>query len=163
MLTAGRSVTVEVPATTANLGPGFDCFGLALDWRERVNLAVIEQGYQIEVSGEGAAELPRDESHLIIRSALVGLADLGVEDTGALARLSQHDPARSRPRIFIGRNRGWPGWCRWTGPGTGETGLASGACQCHRGSSRQCGRSDLRRFRLGVRGPNRGQGCAGPR
>jgi homoserine kinase len=77
MLTAGRSVTVEVPATAANLGPGFDCFGLALDWRERVNLAVIEQGYQIEVSGEGAAELPRDESHLIIRSALVGLADLG--------------------------------------------------------------------------------------
>jgi homoserine kinase len=82
MLTAGRSVTVEVPATAANLGPGFDCFGLALDWRERVNLAVIEQGYQIEVSGEGAAELPRDESHLIIRSALVGLADLGVNAPG---------------------------------------------------------------------------------
>ena len=82
MLTAGRSVTVEVPATAANLGPGFDCFGLALDWRERVNLAVIEQGYHIEVSGEGAAELPRDQSHLIIRSALVGLADLGVGTPG---------------------------------------------------------------------------------
>ena len=82
MLTAGRSVTVEVPATAANLGPGFDCFGLALDWRERVNLAVIEQGYRIEVSGEGAAELPRDESHLIIRSALVGLADRGVKTPG---------------------------------------------------------------------------------
>src|SRR4029453_12470679 len=82
MLTAGRSVTVEVAATAANLGPGFDCFGLALDWRERVSLAVIEQGYQIEVSGEGAAELPRDESHLIIRSALVGLADLGAGAPG---------------------------------------------------------------------------------
>jgi homoserine kinase len=82
VLTPGTSVTVEVPATSANLGPGFDCFGLALDWRERVNLAVIEQGYQIEVSGEGAAELPRDESHLIIRSALVGLADLGVRAPG---------------------------------------------------------------------------------
>ena len=76
-LTPHSSVTVEVPATSANLGPGFDCFGLALDWRERVNLAVIDQGYRIEVSGEGAAELPRDESHLIIRSTLVGLADLG--------------------------------------------------------------------------------------
>jgi homoserine kinase len=75
-------VAVEVPATSANLGPGFDCFGLALDWRERVNLAVIEQGFQIDVSGEGAAELPRDESHLIIRSALVGLADLGVRAPG---------------------------------------------------------------------------------
>jgi homoserine kinase len=82
VLTPRTSVTVEVPATSANLGPGFDCFGLALDWRERVNLAVIEQGYQIEVSGEGAAELPRDESHLIIRSALVGLADLGVRAPG---------------------------------------------------------------------------------
>ena len=82
LLSPGQSVTVEVPATSANLGPGFDCCGLALDWRERVNLAVIEQGYQIEVSGEGAAELPRDESHLIIRSALVGLADLGVRAPG---------------------------------------------------------------------------------
>jgi hypothetical protein len=54
VLSPGTSVMVEVPATSANLGPGFDCFGLALDWRERVRLAVIEQGYQIEVSGEGA-------------------------------------------------------------------------------------------------------------
>ena len=82
VLSPGRSVLVEVPATSANLGPGFDCFGLALDWRERVSLAVIERGYQIDVSGEGAAELPRDESHLIIRSALVGLADLGVTAPG---------------------------------------------------------------------------------
>jgi homoserine kinase len=82
VLIPGRSVTVEVPATSANLGPGFDCFGLALDWRERVSLAVIEHGYQLEVTGEGAAELPRDESHLIIRSALVGLADLGAQAPG---------------------------------------------------------------------------------
>jgi homoserine kinase len=81
-LAPGRSVTVEVPATSANLGPGFDCFGLALDWRERVNMAVIDHGYRIEVSGEAAAELPRDESHLIIRAALVGLADLGVSAPG---------------------------------------------------------------------------------
>ena len=82
VLNPGSSVLVAVPATSANLGPGFDCFGLALDWRERVSLAVIERGYQIDVSGEGAAELPRDESHLIIRSALVGLADLGVTAPG---------------------------------------------------------------------------------
>ena len=82
VLSPGKSVLVEVPASSANLGPGFDCFGLALDWRERVSLAVIERGYEIDVSGEGAAELPRDESHLIIRSALVGLADLGVTAPG---------------------------------------------------------------------------------
>ena len=82
VLTPGTSVIVDVPATSANLGPGFDCFGLALDWRERVSLTVIDHGYQIEVSGEGAAELPRDETHLIIRSAMVGLADLGVRAPG---------------------------------------------------------------------------------
>jgi homoserine kinase len=76
-LPVGRSVTVEVPATSANLGPGFDCFGLALDWTESVQLEVLESGYRIDVSGEGADQLPRNESHLILRSALIGLADLG--------------------------------------------------------------------------------------
>ncbi len=82
LLGAGRTVTVEVPATSANLGPGFDCFGLALDWRERVTLTVLDHGYQIEVSGEGADAIPRDESHLIVRSVLVGLADLGFHAPG---------------------------------------------------------------------------------
>jgi homoserine kinase len=75
-------VNVEVPATAANLGPGFDCFGLALDWYERIRLEVLPDGYHVDVSGEGADELPRDESHLIISSVLVGLADLGVEAPG---------------------------------------------------------------------------------
>src|SRR5919106_6877962 len=88
-LQAGRSVTVEVPASSGNLGPGFDCFGLALDWRERIELIALESGFVIEVSGEGAEEIPRDESHLIIRSALVGLADLGVRADGL--QLSGHN------------------------------------------------------------------------
>jgi len=82
VLPVGSTVVVEVPATSANLGPGFDCFGLAFDWRERIELEVIPRGFQVEVTGEGAAELARDESHLIIRSALTGLADLGVEAPG---------------------------------------------------------------------------------
>jgi homoserine kinase len=81
-LEPGRHVIVEVPATGANLGPGFDCFGLALDWYERVRLEVLAAGYHIDVSGEAADELPRDESHLIIRSALLALADLGVDAPG---------------------------------------------------------------------------------
>jgi homoserine kinase len=78
----GRTVTVAVSATSANLGPGFDCLGLALDWREQVDLTVRESGFAIEVSGEGADRIPRDESHLIIRSVLVGLADLGISVPG---------------------------------------------------------------------------------
>lgn len=75
-------VVVEVPATSANLGPGFDCFGLALDWVEQVTLRTEPSGFHIEVSGEGAEQVPRDETHLIIRSALLGLADLGVRVSG---------------------------------------------------------------------------------
>jgi homoserine kinase len=85
-LAVGRAATVEVPATSANLGPGFDCFGLALDWYERVHLEVTEAGYSLDVSGEGADAIPRDESHLIIRSALVGLADLGLGAPGLALR-----------------------------------------------------------------------------
>ncbi len=85
----GRAVTVAVSATSANLGPGFDCLGLALDWREQVDLTVVESGFVIDVSGEGADRIPRDESHLIIRSTLVGLADLGACVPGL--RLAGHN------------------------------------------------------------------------
>ena len=51
--------TVEVPATTANLGPGFDCLGLALDIWNRVEVAPAEAPV-VEVEGEGAERLARD-------------------------------------------------------------------------------------------------------
>jgi homoserine kinase len=85
-LPVGRAVRVTVPATSANLGPGFDCFGLALSWREQVELAVIESGFVVEVTGEGAADVPRDETHLILDSALQGLADLGCSVPGLRLR-----------------------------------------------------------------------------
>jgi homoserine kinase len=83
-LDAGTRVIVEVPATSANLGPGFDCFGLALDWRDTVTVEVTHGGLVAEVSGEGAADVPTDERHLIISSACAGLADLDVEAPGLL-------------------------------------------------------------------------------
>lgn len=88
-LEPGLKVTVEVPATSANLGPGFDCFGLALSWRERVELAVTGGGYVVDVTGEGADVVPKDDSHLILRSAVRGLADLGASVPGL--RLSCHN------------------------------------------------------------------------
>jgi homoserine kinase len=92
LLPAGIAATVEVPATSANLGAGFDCFGLALDWYERVHLQVQDPGFSIEVSGEAAQQVPRDESHLIIRSALVGLADLGIRVPGLALRCQNTIP-----------------------------------------------------------------------
>ncbi|MDO5082567.1 homoserine kinase [Arachnia propionica] len=58
---------VRVPATTANLGSGFDCVGLAVDWYDDLTLEVQDTpGVVIEVTGEGAGEVPRDGSHLVI-------------------------------------------------------------------------------------------------
>ena len=85
-LVTGTEVTVDVPATSANLGPGFDCFGLALSWTDRVEVTVTGGGYQVEVSGEAADLVPRDETHLILQSALQGLADLGSTVPGLALR-----------------------------------------------------------------------------
>ncbi len=72
------SARVEVAATSANLGPGFDSLGLALDLVDEVTATVLPRpGVVVEVSGEGAGELPGDERHLVVRSLLATLADLG--------------------------------------------------------------------------------------
>lgn len=62
------AVRVTVPATSANLGPGFDALGLALELRDTLTARVHDGPVQIEVSGEGAADVPRDESHLVYRA-----------------------------------------------------------------------------------------------
>ena len=60
-------LTAHVPATSANLGPGFDCFGLALDLVNEVTLDTdAEPGVSWE--GEGAAELPTDGTDLVSRA-----------------------------------------------------------------------------------------------
>ena len=60
---------VLVPATTANLGPGFDCLGMALALYQEIELTEIRHGLEIAIDGEGAAELSHDASNLILRSA----------------------------------------------------------------------------------------------
>jgi homoserine kinase len=68
-------VRVRAPATTANLGPGFDCAGGALElWNE---LTITEAGgLEVTVDGEGANELPSDSTHL----ALMAFAELAPAD-----------------------------------------------------------------------------------
>lgn len=61
-------ITLQVPATSANLGPGFDALGLALALHDEITVSVVGGGLSIEVEGEGAHEVPRDESHLVVRS-----------------------------------------------------------------------------------------------
>ncbi|HZT15076.1 MAG TPA: hypothetical protein VFA19_03940 [Gaiellaceae bacterium] len=63
--TVTKLLRVCAPASTANLGPGFDCAAAALDlWNE----LVVEDGEGVEIEGEGADELPRDATHLALRA-----------------------------------------------------------------------------------------------
>lgn len=76
---AGASVTLRVPASSANLGPGFDCVGLALGiWDEATVTVTEEPGLVIEVTGAGSDSVPRDESHLIHRTMSTTWRHLGV-------------------------------------------------------------------------------------
>ncbi|GLU90540.1 homoserine kinase [Agromyces sp. NBRC 114283] len=74
---AGRSILVKVPATSANLGPGFDTLGLALAQYDELEVSVIDRGLEIEVHGVGAGEVPLDDSHLVVRAAAHSFARAG--------------------------------------------------------------------------------------
>jgi len=75
-------VRVEVPATSANLGPGFDSLGLALELRDRLEAEVLDQGLVVEVAGHGADTVPRDGSHLVVRAMRAGFDALGEQPAG---------------------------------------------------------------------------------
>ena len=67
----GRKVTVKVPATSANLGPGFDTLGMALSYYDELEVeAVSGQGATVEVIGEGQGDVPTDESNLVVQSII---------------------------------------------------------------------------------------------
>jgi homoserine kinase len=75
------TVSVRVPATSANLGPGFDALGLALELYDDVSARVIGSGLAIEVSGEGA-DVARDETHLVVRAMRAAFERLGGQPSG---------------------------------------------------------------------------------
>lgn len=75
-------VRVTVPATSANLGPGFDSLGLALSLRDELHAEVVPDGLHVEVEGEGAGQVPRDESHLVVRSMRAALELMGAAPRG---------------------------------------------------------------------------------
>jgi len=79
-------VLVRVPATSANLGPGFDALGLALGLHDQIDVAVTGSGLSVEVSGEGAAEVAdAGEQHLVVRAMRVAFDDLGLAQPPGLA------------------------------------------------------------------------------
>ena len=68
MSVVGRKVSVKVPATSANLGPGFDTLGMALAFYDELEVeAVAESNVIVEVVGEGAGEVATDETNLVVK------------------------------------------------------------------------------------------------
>ena len=75
-------VQVRTPATSANLGPGFDTLGLALTLHDDLRARITGDSWTVSVTGEGAGELPTDESHLVVRAMLATFDEMGARPLG---------------------------------------------------------------------------------
>jgi homoserine kinase len=91
-LPAGLTASSVVPASTANLGPGFDSLGLALSLYDEIIVTTIESGLLVEVEGEGAGQLPLGSDHLVVRAVEHGLAAAGARAPGLVVRCRNDIP-----------------------------------------------------------------------
>lgn len=90
---AGALVRVEVPATSANLGPGFDCLGLALDICNMVEIEEAPGGrVKVEIAGEGAGDLAADAANLVATAAERVFSAAGRRPAGFHLRLENAIP-----------------------------------------------------------------------
>lgn len=86
----GKRIRVTVPATSANLGPGFDTLGIALAVHDELEFTTLNPGeLEFDIRGVGSENIPRDESHLVIHSLRHSLNALGYELPGI--RLRAHN------------------------------------------------------------------------
>lgn len=82
-----QPIQVQVPATSANLGPGFDCLGLAVTMHDRYMAQVMDEpGVDIDVTGEGAGSVPTTEKNLVIKAMYKGFDFLGGRPRGVALR-----------------------------------------------------------------------------
>ena len=80
-------IQVQVPATSANLGPGFDSFGLACGMHDRYVAQILDEGgLDIDVTGEGADEVPRTDKNLLVKAMYKGFDFLGGKPKGLAVR-----------------------------------------------------------------------------
>lgn len=86
-------VRVTVPATSANLGPGFDAMGLALGRHDVLDVRAIgTDTTEVSVVGEGAGEVPLGEDHLVVRALRAALDLVGAPQTGLLMTCTNEIP-----------------------------------------------------------------------
>ena len=80
-------IQVQVPASAANLGPGFDALGLALELRDIYVAQILdEEGFDVDVTGEGADEVKKDGKHLVIKAMMAGFEFMGGKPRGIALR-----------------------------------------------------------------------------
>ena len=83
----GRWIAVEIPATSANLGAGYDCLAVALEIVDRIEVECLARpgaGVEIAVEGEGAGELPEDRSNAFVVALERGLEEVRGDGAGEL-------------------------------------------------------------------------------
>ncbi|HKB30074.1 MAG TPA: homoserine kinase [Streptosporangiaceae bacterium] len=127
-----EAVMVRVPATSANLGPGFDALGLALALHDELEVRATRGGLSVEVSGVGADTAAAGEGHLIVRAMRAAFAAAGSQPPGLALRCVNRIPhgrglGSSAAAIVAGvvaarallAGRGAPGAAE---PGAGEPG-----------------------------------------
>jgi len=85
-------VAVTVPATSANLGPGFDSMGLALDLRDTVAVHATTGATSVVVEGEGAGHVPEDDSNLVVRALRLALDHVGAPQVGVRMHCTNRIP-----------------------------------------------------------------------
>lgn len=85
-------VSVRVPATSANLGPGFDTLGLALELCDDLELEATTGGVEVLTEGEGAETVPTGEEHLVVRALRRGLDHAGAPQVGVRLRTVNRIP-----------------------------------------------------------------------
>jgi homoserine kinase len=86
ILPAGLVGSAVVSASSANLGPGFDSIGLALNLCDEIVVETIDSDLVVLVQGEGANQVPLRHDHLVVRAVTRGLQAMGVSAPGMVVR-----------------------------------------------------------------------------
>lgn len=89
------AVKVRVPATIANLGPGFDALGIAIKLHLEIDIEPRRDSIDLTIEGEGADELPKDETNLVVRSMNAFFDHIGRQPPGYAARIKNPIPLAS--------------------------------------------------------------------
>lgn len=96
IIPVGTRVRVRVPASSANLGPGYDSLGISLGYYDELVFTRIERGLEFVLSGEGAEDVPQDETHLVVKAMRMAWRAVGLFELPGLRVEAQNSIPHSR-------------------------------------------------------------------